>query len=398
VRCLPIMTNADSARILAASVLLRVPELTDALVRTIQERNPGYREVNVVPPDDLWQSCHDNITRVLQLLASSDAAPADDRYFDAARATGQRRAEQRMPLDDVLRSFRLGGRLVWEALIDQARKESVAETDALLELASRVWEVVDTISAQVAIAYHATERLLVRADERRKAMLWEDLLRGRAKETAIAYEAARSVDLPVEGPYAVVVADGDGETHVLGKRLAAREIRSAWRTRAATLVGLLALGERGLGEALNVLRRTLTVPAGVSLVVQGLAEADVAYRQATLARRTLPRGGVEVVALEERLPEALLLGSPELAERLARLWLGPLLDLPADDRKLLLDTLEAWAANAGSATRTAEAAHCHRNTVINRMRRIRAITGHDFVEDVAPIELMLALRAWRLLD
>jgi PucR C-terminal helix-turn-helix domain/GGDEF-like domain len=390
--------GADSARILAASVLLRVPELTDALVRTIRDRNPGYRQVDVVPLEDLWQSCHDNITRVLQLLASSDGAPGDDRYFDAARATGQRRAEQRLPLDDVLRSFRLGGRLVWEALIEQARKENEVDTDGLLELAGRVWEVVDTISAQVAIAYHGAERLLVRADEQRKAMLWEDLLRGRAKEMAFAYEAARSVDLPVEGPYAVVVADGDGETRALGKRLAACGTRSAWQTRAATLVGLLALGDRGLGGALNVLRQTLTVPAGVSLVVHGLAEADVAYRQAMLARRTLPRGGAEVVALEERLPEALLLGSPELAERLARLWLGPLLDLPADDRKLLLDTLEAWAANAGSTTRTAEAAHCHRNTVINRMRRIRAITGHDFAEDVTPIELMLALRAWRLLD
>jgi hypothetical protein len=41
---------------------------------------------------------------------------ATDDYFDAARETGRRRAEQRMPLDDVLRSFRLGGRLVWEAL------------------------------------------------------------------------------------------------------------------------------------------------------------------------------------------------------------------------------------------------------------------------------------------
>jgi hypothetical protein len=394
----PIMSDPDGARVLAASVLLRVPELTDALVRTIQERNPGYREVNVVPLDDLWQSCHDNITRVLQLLAAAGGAPDDDRYFDAARATGRRRAEQRMPLDDVLRSFRLGGRLVWEALIDQARKESQAETDALLDLASRVWEVVDTMSAQVAIAYHAAERLLVRADERRKAKLWDDLLSGRAKELAFAYEAARSVDLPVEGPYAAVVADGDGETGALGKRLGGYGIRSAWQVRAATLVGLLALADSGLGRALDVLRQALTVPAGVSLVVSGLAEADVAYRQATLARRTLPKGRVEVVALEDRLPEALLLGSPELTERLARLWLGPLLDLPADDRKLLLDTLEAWAANAGSTTRTAEAAHCHRNTVINRMRRIRLITGHDFAEDVAPIELMLALRARRLLD
>lgn len=119
--------GARIAETLAASMVLQVPVLTDALVHTIREQNLGYRTVNVVPMDDLWRSCHDNITRVLQLLAGSrhgEDASEDDGYYDAARETGQRRAEQRMPLDDVLRSFRLGGRLVWEALIDQAREQS----------------------------------------------------------------------------------------------------------------------------------------------------------------------------------------------------------------------------------------------------------------------------------
>lgn len=400
-----VRADAGIAESLAASALLRVPALTDALVRTIYEQNPGYRVVNVVPEDDLWRSCHDNITRVLQLIAGagrSGRTLEDDVYYDAARATGQRRAEQRMPLDDVLRSFRLGGRLVWQALIDQAREQGMVDTDGLLDVGTRVWEVVDATSAQVAAAYHATERQAVRADEQRKAALWEGLLRGRGKDPSFAYEAARIVGLPVDGPYAVVAADddarADGVSVLLGERLAARGIDSAWQVRDNTLVGLLALSEPVLGGALRVLRDVLNAPAGVSLVVHGLGEADVAYRQATLARRSTPPGRVEVVALEERLPEALLLGSPELAERLVRLWLGPLLDLPDAERRLLLDTLDTWVSTAGSTTRTAEAVHCHRNTVINRMRRIQAITGRNLAADSVPVELLLALRAARLLE
>jgi hypothetical protein len=399
------LPSGQIAESLAASVLLRVPALTDVMVRTIQEQNPGYRRVKVVSRDDLWKSCHDNVTRVLELISGTagEEVPetARDPYYDAARATGQRRAEQRMPLDDVLRSFRLGGRLVWEALIDQAREDDTVDTDGLLDVATRVWEVVDAISAQVAFAYHAAERQLVRADERRRAMLWEGLLQGRAKDLAFAHEAARIVGVPVDGPYVVVAidlhAEDEGIADQLSDLLAASGVQSAWQVRANTLVGLLALAEPTLGTTLHTLRDSLNTTAGVSLVVDGLAGIDIAYRQALLARRTVVPGRVEVAALEARLPEALLLGSPELAERLVLLWLGPLLRVPVAERRLLLDTLEAWVATSGSTTRTAELVHCHRNTVINRLHRIHEVTGHDFTSVAPHLELSLALRASWLL-
>lgn len=404
-------TNGDGgarAESLAARVVVRVPELTDALVRTIEEQNPGYRAADLVPHDDLWLSCHDNLTRVLEMIADRSAlCSGADRRHDAARATGRRRAEQRMPLDDVLRSFRLGGRLVWEALIEQARADHSADTDALLELATRVWEVVDATSAQVAAAYHAAESELLRADGQRQAALWEGLLHGRAKDLAFAYEASRIIGVPVEGPYAVVAADvdagADRSAVLLQRRLATKEIRSAWQVRADTLVGLLALRESTeddseLDAALRVLRDVLGVPAGVSLVVWGLREIDTAYRQAVLARRTLLAGHDDIAVLAERLPEALLLSSPDLAGHLVHRWLADLLTVPAAERRLLLGTLQLWVTTGGSIRDTAAAACCHRNTVLNRLQRMQAITGHDFTDPAAQVELALALRASALLS
>ncbi|NJC84108.1 PucR family transcriptional regulator [Planosporangium mesophilum] len=401
--------GARTAESLAASVLLRVPAVTDRLVRTIYEQNPGYLEVNSVPADDLWQSCHDNITRVLQLVAGMEHRPDRsavddyfhiDDYFDAAYATGRRRAEQRMPLDDVLRSFRLGGRLVWEALIDEAREQGMVDMDALLDVAGKVWEVVDSTSSRVAVAYHSAERHLVRADEQRRAALWEGLLHGRAKDLAFAYEAARTLGVPVDGRYAVVAVEvqdeDDRAATLLERRLAGARVDSVWQLRAHTLVGLLALGTVALDVVLGVLRGAVRTPAGLSGVVSRLSDVDVAYRQATLARRTLPADRVEVASLAERLPEALLLSSPELARQLVELWLAPLMTLPAAERQLLLDTLEMWVAAAGSIRRTAELAHCHRNTVLNRLHRIHQITGRDLTAAAFQVELGLALRAARL--
>ena len=386
--------DKKAARLLADGVLARVPALADELVRTIAEQNPGYRRVNVVPADDLRKSCHDNMSSVLRLIGRD----GDEDLYTAARCTGRRRAEQRMPLDDVLRSFRLGGRLLWQALVEQAQADGSVDAEGLLEIATWLWEVVDSTSAQVAAAYHAAERQLVRIDEQRRATLWEGLLRGRGKDLAFAHEAARIIGVPVDGPYAAVVADVEdvNAPASLGRLLAEHGVDSAWQLRAHMLVGLLSLDSPELGIVLKVLRDTLTAPAGVSLVVHGLADVDVAYRQATLARRSILPGRIEVAALADRLPEALVLSSPELAEHLIRLRLGPLLKIPVGERRILLDTLETWVATAGSVSRTAELVHCHRNTVINRLARIEAITGND-LSDVPHLELSLALRASWLL-
>jgi hypothetical protein len=382
--------DENAAQALAAGVAARVPELADQLVLVIAEQNPGYRRVGVVSDDDLRKSCHDNMSSVLRLIGRDEDA---EEFYAAARCTGRRRAEQRMPLDDVLRSFRLGGRLLWQALVDQARSDGSVDAEGLLEIATWLWEVVDSTSAHVAAAYHAAERQLVRIDEQRRATLWEGLLRGRAKDLAFAHEAARIIGVPVDGPYAVVVADA---ATAVGPALAEHGIHSAWQLRAHMLVGLLSLDSPELGIVLKVLREALTTSAGVSLVVPGLADVDVAYRQATLARRSIQPGRFEVAALADRLPEALVLSSPELAEELIRLRLGPLLKIPVGERRILLDTLETWVATAGSVSRTAELVHCHRNTVINRLARIEAVTGND-LSDVPHLELSLALKASRLL-
>nr|WP_246377267.1 helix-turn-helix domain-containing protein [Nocardioides ginsengisegetis] len=113
-----------------------------------------------------------------------------------------------------------------------------------------------------------------------------------------------------------------------------------------------------------------------------------------MAVRTLD-GEPGVAAFDDRLPEALLLTSPEVAGRLVAVWLGPLLTLPAGEQASLLATLDAWVATGGSTTHTAARVHCHRNTVINRLRRVARLVGRESLDGVPPLELGLALRALR---
>lgn len=375
----------------------RVDAITDRLVDTIVRDNLGYRASPMVTVDDLRLSCHANVDRVLEILRDAvgqgGLPPEDDPVYGAARETGRRRAEQGLSLDDVLRSYRIGGRLIWDDLVEEG--DTALEPLEVREIGTRLWEVVDATSAQVATAYHHQELTLVRADEQQRAELWEGVLGGRAREPGFAREAALLLDLPADAEMLVVVATE------LRLRLAEQALAphaTAWVRRTADVVGLVALRGDSPCEALRALEALaaeIEGALGVSSVTPGLSGAEQGYVQASLALRA--QGKVMGLArFDDRLPEALLLGSPEVASRLVEQWLGPVLALVPGESRALVDTLVAWVASGGSATRTAAVVHCHRNTVANRLHRYAELTGHRLADDAVPVDLDLALRAWRL--
>ena len=97
-------------------------------------------------------------------------------------------------------------------------------------------------------------------------------------------------------------------------------------------------------------------------------------------------------------PEELTVDLDELCRVAAREMLAvALLAIAPAERGLLLGTLQIWSATGGSVKDTADAAFCHRNTVLNRLQRMQAITGHDFADPACLAELKLALRAAALL-
>lgn len=395
--------RAQTLAVLADHRATRLVPLTDRLVETIEQANPGYRTSGLVPRADLWQSCHDNIGRVLELLASAVAPDgvtpdvAHDPAYDAARDTGTRRAEQGLPLDDVLRSFRMGGRLIWEDLLEHAHDALAA--DEVRVVGIRLWEVVDETSAQVAYSYHQHARAAVRADEQLRAELWEGVLSGRANEPGFAHEAARVLDLPVAADLLVVTG---ADLDPVRAEAALAPHASAWVRRTSGVVGLVALRDDDPAEALAALGRLAggdgAVSLGVSGVVAGLAGVEGGFGAAVLALRAQESAAepAGIASFDDRLPEALLLSSPDVAERLVEVWLGPVLRLPEPVRRSLLETLEAWVRTGGSVTRTAAAVPCHRNTVMNRLRRVGQLTGHPLLESAPPVELDLALRARRI--
>ncbi|NYF97723.1 PucR family transcriptional regulator [Janibacter cremeus] len=393
------------SQLLTSARAERVEPITERLVASIARENFAYDFSGVVPDGDLWRSCHDNVERVLDMLVvavrpdgSLTSVEDMDLLFDAARATGRRRAKQGLPLDDVLRSYRIGGRLIWEDLVERA--DPPLDSKSFRDLGVWLWASVDKSSAEVASSYRRVEQQMLHADSQRMAALWEGLLSGRAREQAFAHEAARAMDVPASSALLVLLVhdstpqDAAGAVDPVVQPLGAGAV---WQGRAGgDVIALVTLSAQGDHRpVLDALTGLSGVDGGVSGVCHGLADVDDAFEQARVAAEGLGSGS-GIAAYDERLVPALLLSSPQITRRLIAYWLGPLLDLPDAERAELVLTLAAWAEAGGSTSRAALALPCHRNTVLNRLRRISALTGHRLLDTPPPVGLSLALQAHSL--
>ncbi|MFJ6854534.1 PucR family transcriptional regulator [Streptomyces sp. NPDC091271] len=242
------------------------------------------------------------------------------------------------------------------------------------------------------MAAERSEDMRRRGDERGPALL-DALLEGRS-EPGLAARAASGLGLPERGRYAVaVVRAGEGGPACVA--LEAEGLRCFLRRRGDRETVVIALGDRDPG-VLTALLVGCPGPGGMGPVADGLAGLGTARRLAETALLTCPPGAAAVVRLEDRLPAALVVSQPELAARLVADVFGPLLALDPADRALLVRTLEAWLECGGSAGRAAGRLYCHRNTVLNRLRRLERLTSRSLSRPRELIEMMLALDAYTL--
>jgi PucR C-terminal helix-turn-helix domain/GGDEF-like domain len=388
------LPEASSAalRALGAVLLDEIDVLADRLTVMALQREPVYAERDLV--EELRGACRANLERGVQVIA--DQVPDGVDPEDTSRRTGRRRARQGVPLEVVLRAYRLGGRVLWEALLNTSRGRFGGAYDAaLLDAASYVWRVNDSSSSALVQAYRLEELRMQSHDLSRRHAVLDGLIEGRGNDPAFLRDAATVLGLPDTGAVLCVVApvepSGEDPLRAPQEALAAHGIVSAWFLRPRDEVGLVALGSRPPEIVLDALRPCVAGRVGVSPAVDGLAAVDAGYRLAHTVARTLAGPGLAV--LDERLPEALLVDSPELLPRVVRTALGGLLDLPGADRETLLTTLEVLLANGGSPTHAAAALFCHRNTVIYRMRRIEAATGRSIGDPRDRLLLTLGVMA-----
>ncbi|MFD6532253.1 PucR family transcriptional regulator [Streptomyces sp. NPDC060184] len=419
------LADRESVEVLhrSARVLLEeLPELTERLVEALYEQEPGYRTAIESSRADIWQEVHHslrhNVGSLIQPREFREAAHRTTRWIGGVRA------EQGVPLDAVLHAFRLGGAMVWQGLVDETARRDPEDVRLLVHVAADVWNFVDEHCGVLTEAYRQAERRIDWQRENRQRLMTAALLDGTARIADLP-DAAAMLGLPQDGRYAVLaVRTAHRAPHAATSPpvvLPAGAV-ALWHTGPDAELAVVALestgaphpGAAGPGagdtpeesagsgteDALARLAAETAVPAGtavgVSSAVEGLAALGEARRLAETALRACPASG-GLVLLDEHLPTALVVSSPALGTALADRVLGPLDGIDPADRDILIETLTAWLEADGSAQRAAARLYCHRNTVLNRLRRFEQLSGRCLTRPADAVEVCLALAARRLL-
>ncbi|AYJ47981.1 PucR family transcriptional regulator [Rhodococcus sp. P1Y] len=367
---------------LAAPLLAVIDELADELVRRILAEEHAYAESSVLSPAQLRRACVDNVGDMVRDLAG--VRPID---LESAKAAGRLKADQGVPLAALLHAFRLGGRLVWEELMNRSEGEAPRE---LLEMAAQVWALIDVASDAAAEAYRVAVDARAEQDADARTRLVRALFADHGTDSAFVADALRTFRIPDRGSFVVVSADSRCAD------ISEPGVDAVWDSAVDGVVGLLFAQSHGkLESALDGIADE-GGNVGISAVFTAAVGIPKAVEQARSARRCAPVNDAPATRYDAVPIPLLLVDRPEGGLIAAKQILGSLLDLPEDERTSLLSTLDAWFEAKGSTAEASNRLHYHRNTVLYRLRRIGELTGRDFLNPVHSAELFVGLRAYQL--
>jgi DNA-binding PucR family transcriptional regulator len=229
--------------------------------------------------------------------------------------------------------------------------------------------------------------------------LAEALFTGAPGPDAGPWEVSKLLGIPPDGDLLVIAAENSGTAEEGLPRvetlLTERGITSAWRLTPALQMGVVSLRPGQRDEVLDLVRGIAKSRVGVSPLFGAFSEVPRALHLARVAMTGVPAGKAEVNVFSPSPLAALVAQDMDEGKRIVARVLGPVQELPAEDRLVLLETLRAWFDNAGSAEQAAEKLYCHPNTVRYRLRRLQELTGRSLSEPYGVADLATALQALR---
>jgi len=392
---------------IAAMLAARRAELAAESLREIRAAIPAYSEIDdPLILADVTEHVAENHDALRSSLVRGQPVTAQDLAF--IRPHAALRARRGVPLADFLQAFRIGHRVIWDAIARLADEDLEARA-AALDAARLVMEFIDHASTHAAQAYLEAQQLLLAEGDRVRRDLLEDLLAGREPAPGPRLTAARAAGLDSTGRCvliaAVPVSPADDELALRSAastlaRAAGGVLRPLTVVRQDEIVIVRALdGEnpRRLSEPVERAQRELAcagvqLAIGISTALETTAGLPEGYREACAALESLAAGGGVMALPDLSAFDYLTLRSDRTVLRLLAPAVRRFVDEDTASGGALTTTLLAYAAANLNAKVAAQRLYIHVNTAHHRLARIEEKTGCD-LRDLADVqELLIAIR------
>ena len=375
-------------RVLAEELFDQSHDFEAQLAAAVLREVPFYRGGTPISSETLHLACATHMAFILN-YANANSGDAE-----LIRALGADRARDQVPLVPVLDALRACTQYLWKEIVDIARAGGAVTDTDLVDVASEVWLMNETIVRLTSEGYRTEQSAMLVARQYERFSLVYSILIG-SDGSFTLWEAVDTLQLPRAARWVVAVirsaAVGQMPLPNIEADLLALEIRSAWVLLTDMQVGIVSTELEGSLAVLRSRLRASGCTAGISLELTDYNDAPRGLRLALTALTTARAGAVAAFA---DLPiESIAAGAPDISGQLAESILGQLLDLPVIEREILLGVLDEWFRNDGSVNEVARALFVHPNTVRNRVHRIEILTGRSLTRPRDAAELYLAVSA-----
>jgi len=398
---------------LAARLGDRLPEVKSIISASLREDIPELRDEALVPLLDA--SIEGNVATVLHALRHGIAVERVEAPT-AALERARRLAQQGVPVNALIRSYRLGQRVMTQLVfaelntIDLAAQARMSVVEAITDT---LFAYIDWISQQVVEVYEEERERWLETHNSVRALRVREVLDGRMPVDIDSATAA--IRYPLRSHHVALVLwypGAGGDADELGRlQRFARQLATAVQTAAAPLFvaadrtsGWAWLPYQGAAPAaVAAVRRFALQCVDSPAVAIGSPLAGVegfrrSHRQADAARWVaLARGdgGPNILAYSDFGVAAAALATGSIEQ--ARDWVAEVLGglaADTDNDARLRETLRVFLGCGSSYKLAAEELVLHSNTVKYRVGRAVARRGRPIIKDRFDVELALLLCQW----
>ncbi len=382
-------------RAVAAQLESHADAIARSMVHAYEAEIPAYR---AIADASLISDIHSVSAAMVRcwLTVMASGRPVDDELLEPLTEGARRRAAQGIPLESMLRAYRIGVRVMWSEITASPACRGRALQEVMAPVATWVLDFADRITTAVAAAYTDEAAHVAREREHRRSGLLNVILAGPGPEQR------RGPD-ELAAPHCVVVAKLPSNLSLealeeVGRQLEDRADALLWTVRHCSVVAAVGtagdVGREQLHQRLARLTHDGRVLAlGVGDRAEGPAESRQSYAEASDALQVGPHvthNPQPVYDYRDLAPVIALLAEPARARRFAVTALEPLASVI--DRKWVLPTVEAYLSRQGRLKEVAAALGVHQNTVKYRINELRPFLDTTIGDGDRAAALLLAVR------